>query len=56
MDEIAEIIETLDNLEAAMTLQMPVEIHLKALKESLPDVRDRLKKAYFDLGGENHWA
>jgi len=55
MDEIAEVIETLDNLVAALSLQMPAEIHLVALRESLPEVRDRLRTAYLNLGGEDHW-
>lgn len=55
MDEIAEVIETLDMLISAMSIPMPPEIHLKALRESLPDVRERLFEAYLSLGGEDHW-
>ena len=55
LEEIAEIIETLDNLIAATNLSMKPERHFAALKESLPTVRDRLKKAYLSAGGEDHW-
>ena len=52
---VVETIDRLNNLIAAMTLPMPAEIHLKALKESLPEIRDGLKEAYLDAGGEDHW-
>ena len=56
MDEIAEVIETLDNLIFAMSINLPAQTHLDALRESLPEQRDKLKAAYIDLGGEDHWA
>ena len=55
MDEIAEVIETLENYTAAMTLPVPAEIHMNALREGIPELRDRLKLAYLELGGEDHW-
>jgi len=57
INEIAECIETLDNLIAAMEIpMMPAEISVKALKVSLPELRDRLFDAYSAMGGENHWG
>ena len=56
MEEIAEIVDTLENLIAAMQLPMKPEHHFEALKQSLPTVRDRLKKAYLAAGGEDVWA
>ena len=38
-----------------MTLKMPADIHLRCLKESLPDVRQQLMTTYIELGGEDHW-
>lgn len=55
MDEIAEIIERLDNISSALTLPMPDHIHVTALRESIPEIKADLKKAYLDLGGINHW-
>lgn len=53
---VEDSIEQLTNLLAAMNLSMvPAEIHLKALKESLPDVEDKLKMAALELGGEAFW-
>lgn len=55
LDQLAEVISTLDNLIAAMTLKMPADIHLRCLKESLPDVRQQLMTTYIELGGFDHW-
>lgn len=55
LDQLAEVISTLDNLIAAMTLKMPADIHLHCLKESLPDVRQQLMTTYIELGGADHW-
>ena len=55
MEEIAGIIDTLSNLIAATELPLKPEVHFKALKEALPRVEERLKKAYLKLGGEDHW-
>ncbi|MDR5825801.1 hypothetical protein [Caballeronia sp. LZ043] len=56
MDEIAEAIDTLDSLIAALSMQMPDSLHVKALRESLPNVRDAIKSGYLAAGGENMWA
>lgn len=56
MDEIAEVIDKLENIIAAMTLPMPPEIHFSILKESLPDTVQMLKQAYLNAGGENYWV
>lgn len=55
MDEIAEVVDTLDNLIAALSMPMPNDLHVKALRLSLPDVRDKLRAAYLAAGGENVW-
>jgi hypothetical protein len=54
--ELGEIAETLDNLHHALMLPMPADLHLKALKEALPDLRDKARRAYEELTGDNPWA
>ena len=56
MDKIAKIIDRLDNIVAAMSMPTPADIHLKALRQSIPEVKHELKEAYLELGGEDHWA
>ncbi|SAK65500.1 hypothetical protein AWB80_03079 [Caballeronia pedi] len=56
MDEIAEAIDTLDNLITALSMPMPDSLHVRALRESLPNVRDTIKSGYLAAGGENVWA
>lgn len=55
MDGIAEVVDTLDNLIAALSLAMPDKLHVEALRASLPDVRDKLRAAYLAAGGKNVW-
>lgn len=55
MDELSELVERIDNLIVAMTLPVPAEIHLSALRESLPEIRDELRSVYFKMGGTDHW-
>lgn len=55
MDEIAEVIELLYNVEAAMKMPLAPELHFEALKETIPYLTERLLKAYLEMGGENHW-
>lgn len=56
MEEIADVIETLDNLVVALTLDVPADTHIKALRKIIPEQRDRLKAAYLALGGEDFWG
>ena len=55
MEEIAEIVEKLINLNAALALLIPDRMHVEAMRSELPEVRDRLKEAYLKLGGEDYW-
>ena len=55
MEQIAEVIDTLDNLILSLGLNMPADIHVSGLRGALPELRDKLKAAYFDEGGENVW-
>ncbi|MCY1283152.1 hypothetical protein D9M68_568460 [compost metagenome] len=55
LDAIAEEIDRLDNLVAALDLPMPANLHVQALRAGLPEVVENLKGAYIAAGGENHW-
>lgn len=56
LGSIAEQLDRIDNLLAAMAMPIPAQVHLSALKESLPDMQAQLKQAYFELGGEDVWS
>ena len=56
MEEIAEAIDTLENLIAALQLPMPPATHLSALRQALPELHGQLKHAYLSAGGEDVWA
>lgn len=49
-EKIGSVADTLDNLTHAMMLPLPAELHVKALKESLPSLRDELKQICREAG------
>lgn len=55
MEEIAEQIDKLENLAAALQMPMPDRIHVQAFRAALPEIITELKAGYLAAGGENHW-
>lgn len=55
LDAIAEQIDRLDNLAAALDLPMPATVHVSALRESLPELIAELKANFIAAGGDNYW-
>ena len=55
MDEIADLIDRLDNLVAALDLPLPAAAHVDCLRGSLPEIAADLKTAYIAAGGDDHW-
>jgi len=51
LEDIALQVDRIENLLAAMSMPVEAKIHLEALKESLPEMKAKLKQAYFELGG-----
>jgi hypothetical protein len=56
LNEIGEVADMLDNLLAAVSMNLPAEMHLDGLKESLPEASLRLKKAVIAETGEDPWG
>ena len=56
LDEIGKIADTLDNLTAAMSMNLPAEMHLEGMKQAIPIVSARLKKAVIAISGEDPWG
>jgi hypothetical protein len=54
-DKFGRLIDTLDNLAHALTLPIPDSIHVEAIRESLPEKVEDLKKIYQEVTGENPW-
>ena len=55
-EELGQCIDTLENLIAAMTIPLPADLHVESLKDTLPELKERIKQAYFGLGGEDVWS
>jgi hypothetical protein len=56
LEKVGEIIDTVDNLTAALNMELPDKHHVKGIKSALPILNERLKESYFELGGENVWS
>jgi len=54
-DDTGKVADTVDNLLHAMTLPLPDKLHLQALREALPSVRDRLRVIYVEQTGDDPW-
>ena len=55
LEELGQCVDTIDSLAAAMAMPIPADMHLKALRGSLPGLKQRIKQAYLALGGEDVW-
>lgn len=55
MKRIAIIIEKLESANSILNLPMSADLHLTAIRGLLPEIKEELKEAYLDLGGENFW-
>ena len=56
LEDIALQIDRIENLLAAMSMPVDSAIHVEALRESLPEMKGKLKQAYLELGGEDVWS
>lgn len=54
-EKIGFLADRVDNLVAALTIPMPADFHIKALKESLPEIAKELKQIVIQETGENPW-
>jgi hypothetical protein len=55
MDQIGQVSDSIENLLFSLNLPIPPELHLKALKESLPELKKKLREAVIAETGENPW-
>lgn len=55
MEELGQAIDTVANLAGALELPMSAKFHVDQLKVALPEVAERLKKAFAAVTGENPW-
>lgn len=56
LEDIALQVDRIDNLLASLSMPIDNAIHVEALKDSLPEMKGKLKQAYFELGGEDVWS
>lgn len=54
-EQLADIIESVDNLAHALNLPFPDKQHVSAMKSNLPEVVSKLKSLYVDITGDDPW-
>lgn len=54
-EQIAEMIDRLENLNGALQLPLRAEMHVQQLKSALPEVIAKLKEAYIYEFNDNPW-
>jgi len=54
-ERLGVAIDTVDNLAHALGIPMSAEIHVGALRRTLPEAVDALKWAFVAVVGENPW-
>ena len=54
-EDLGTLIDRLDNLAHALNLPLRAEMHVTALRESLPELVTEFKAAYVHEMGENPW-
>lgn len=56
-ESIGRLADSIDNMHAGMGVPgMPAHITIAALKEALPEWRDKLRAAYVEATGDNPWG
>jgi len=53
---LADQIDTLLNLRAALDIPMPDAVHIEALKGGLPEITTHLRRIHAQLVGNDPWA
>ena len=54
-EDLAELVDIIDNLRCALDLPMPPEFHVEQMKVELEVLSKDLKELYIKETGENPW-
>lgn len=54
-EKLGRLIDRLDNLAHALKLNIPANVHIDAIRGSLPDIVVGMKEAFKELTGKDPW-
>lgn len=54
-EKLGQLIDRIENIQYALNLQIPAEIHLDAVRGSLPEIVKELKASFIEITGNNPW-
>lgn len=54
-ENLGTLIDELDSLAHGLKLNMPNELHVESMRQSLPEKVKRLKESFVEITGENPW-
>ncbi len=55
-DAIGKAIDQVETLFSGLVLEVPWELQRQGLRHSLLQLRDGLRRVYFDLSGDDPWG
>ena len=56
LETLGGLVDRLENLLGALTLPLEPQMHLDGLTPNLKQIKNELKQAYFEFGGEDVWV
>jgi hypothetical protein len=54
-EKLGQLIDRIENLSFALNMPLTDHIHIKAFRESLPEITKELKESFVEITGENPW-
>lgn len=54
-EKLGRLIDRIENIQHALALPIPPQIHIEGIKGSLPDIVKELKDSFIEITGENPW-
>lgn len=55
-EKLGQAIDRLENLQFALDMPLPAEMHVEQLKKILPELVSELKEGFQEATGENPWG
>lgn len=54
-EQLGKLIDELDNLAHSLQMPLPADMHVRMMKDIIPEKVNQFKKAFVELTGENPW-
>lgn len=55
LEKLGQAIDSLDNIIHTLKLPLPDSLHVKSMRDILPELLDKLKEGFMEATGETPW-